>query len=61
MSLSAFGGVAVVVKEKFRDEIRIFFQGGDLLLFEKIWNPTSVRCGISSLILSYKKEPPLLL
>ena len=29
------------------------------LLFKKIWNPTSVRCGISSLFLTYKKGIPL--
>ena len=50
MSLSAFGGVAVFVKEKFRDEIHIFVKV-EICWFLKYANPTSqIGCGVDLLL-----------
>ena len=49
VSLSAFGGVAVFVKENFQDGIRIFVKV-EICWFVKYANPTShIGCGVGLL------------
>ena len=57
MSLSAFGGVAAFVEEKFRDGIRIFVKVEICCFFDKLAIPHRFDVGFSSSLAPIKRSP----
>ena len=56
-SLSAFGGVAAFVEEKFRDGIRIFVKVEICCFFDKLAIPHRFDVGFSSSLAPIKSSP----